>query len=296
MAVEVVHQIYTKIFMIMILIAFTNRVKALIRDIEFSEGHSIKSSATNIPIFTIPSLTKSGTDFGNSIMNVGPTQSREDLIFEQFKIGNIPDFMRNAISITTTAGNDTITYWVLPDVLCVGTNKDYLRTSMSPLTAKKIADLYSCVLPTRKMAFQIWQAATVKLNPSPNGPPYDATMLSTERMVFHNKKIQDALTNQIPGELVSGHKKDVVISAGLLSYPKNVAIVGWWYPSGQMIQPLNYVSHDHHYKDYSHGIRLINRMVTINGQWHDIYDVLRSKTLSILISDEGSFDATQIYV
>jgi hypothetical protein len=75
----------------------------------------------------------------------------------------------------------------------------------------------------------------------------------------------------------------------------NPAIVGWWYPSGQMIQPLNYVSHDHFYKDYSHGIRLINRMVTINGQWYDIYDVLRDKTYATLISDEEPFDATQMY-
>ncbi|CAF4274669.1 unnamed protein product, partial [Adineta steineri] len=69
----------------------------------------------------------------------------------------------------------------------------------------------------------------------------------------------------------------------------------WWYPSGQMIQPLNYASHDRFYKDYSHGIRLINRMVTINGQWYDLYDVLQHKTFASLISDEGPFNATQMY-
>lgn len=277
-----------------------NSAKVLAQPINFSNGISMKSTFSNTstidaPIFTIPSRTITGTEFGKSIMNVGPTQAREDLIFEQYSVGNIPDFMRRAVSITTNLHNDTITYWVLPDVLSVGTDIDYLRTPISPLTAKKIADLYGCVLPTRKMAYQIWQAATVKLNPSPNGPPYDATMLSTERMIYHNKKIQDALGNKVPGEIVSGHKKDVVISAGLLAYPKNVAIVGWWYPTGQMIQPLNYVSHDRHYKDYSHGIRLINRMVKLNGEWFDIYDVLRNKTLSVLISDEGPFDATQMY-
>ncbi|CAF2582603.1 unnamed protein product [Rotaria sp. Silwood2] len=228
-------------------------------------------------------------------MNVGPTQTREDLIFAQFLAGNVPEFMRNAISVTVTAGNDTLIYWVLPDVLSVGTNTDYLRTPLNPLTARKVADLFACVLPTRKMAHQIWQAATVKLSPSPNGAPYDATMMSTDRMIFHNKKIQTALANKVPGELVAGHKKDVVISAGLLTHPKNVAIVGWWYPSGQIIQPLNYVSHDHYYKDYSHGIRLVNRIVALNGQWYDIYDVLRNTALATLISDEGPFDGTQMY-
>ena len=251
---------------------------------------------TNAPAFSIPSLRMNGTAFGKSILNVAPTQTREDLIFAQFQAGNVPEFMRTSIAVQVSAGNDSLTYWVLPDVLCVGTNADYLRTSLSPLTAKKVADLYGGVLPTRKMAHQIWQAASVKLTPSPNGAPYDATMMSTERMIFHNTKIQAALAGRALGELVSGHKKDVVISAGLLTNPKNVAIVGWWYPSGQMIQPLNYVSHDRNYKDYSHGIRLIHRQMTINGQWYDIYDVLRNKTLASLISDEGAFDANQMYV
>jgi hypothetical protein len=247
------------------------------------------------PVFTIPLRSMNGTAFGNSIMNVGPNQTREDLIFAQYQVGNVPDFMRNAISVTVTSGNNTLIYWVLPDVLSVGIDTDYLRTSINPFTARKIADLFGCILPTSKMAYQIWQAATVKLEPSPNGPPYDVTMQSTERMVFHNKKIQTALGKRIPGELITGHKKDVVISIGLLTHPNNVAIVGWWYPSGQMIQPLNYVSHDRYYKDYSHGIRLVNRMVTINGQWYDVYDVLRNETLAPFISDEGAFDATHMY-
>ncbi|CAF5063335.1 unnamed protein product, partial [Rotaria sp. Silwood1] len=60
-------------------------------------------------------------------------------------------------------------------------------------------------------------------------------------------------------------------------------------------QPLNCLSHDRYYKDYSHGIRLINRIVSVNGQWYDIYEVLRNNTLGNLISDEGPFDATQMY-
>ncbi len=293
-------QAYIIVFTMVVMITFSDPVKCLAQEIDFSNGTPIQLSSSNIlptdaPVFTIPLRTMNGTDFGNSIMNVGPNQTREDLIFAQYQAGNVPDFMRHAISVTVTAGNNTLTYWVLPDVLSVGIDTDYLRTPINPLTAKKVADLYGCILPTRKMAYQIWQAATVKLDPSPNGPPYDVTMQSTERMVFHNKKIQTALGDKIPGELVTGHKKDVVISVGLLTHPNNLAIVGWWYPSGQMIQPLNYVSHDRYYKDYSHGIRLINRMVTINGQWYDAYDILRNETLATLISDEGPFDATQMY-
>jgi len=213
--------------MLTILVAITlaDPGKNLFKTSDLALAHS-----SNAPVFTIPTRTISGTAFGNSIMNVGPTEVREDLTFAQYLAGNIPDFMRNPIPITVIAGSDTLTYWVLPDVLSVGTDADYLRTSLNPLTAKKVADLYGCVLPTKKMAYQIWQAATVKLNPNTNGAPYDATMMSTERMIFHNGKIQAALTNKVPGELVTGHKKDVVISTGLFT-SKNVAIVGWWYPS-----------------------------------------------------------------
>ncbi|UJR11304.1 hypothetical protein I4U23_015485 [Adineta vaga] len=282
-------------FTIVLVMLSSNCIESLAHDTGFEASASSNISATDMPIFTIPSSTITGTAFGNSIMNIGPNQMREDLILAQFQAGNIPDFMRTPIPISVKAGNDTLVYWVLPDVLCVGTNTDYLRTPLNPLTARKVADLFSAVLPTKKMAYQIWQAATVKLTPSPNGPPYDSSMMSTERMVFHNTKIQTALGNKTPGELVSGQKKDVVITTGLLTYPQNVAIVGWWYPSGQMIQPLNYKSHDRFYKDYSHGIRLVNRMVTINGQWYDIYDILRNPALASFISDEGPFDATQMY-
>lgn len=263
----------------------------------FGQSHTIEKNdgQVNTPIFTIPSRGMTGTEFGNSIMSIGLNQTREDLIFAQFKAGNVPDFMRKAMPITVAMGNNSLTYWTLPDVLCVGTDADYLRTSINPLTARKVADLFNAILPTRKMAYQIWQAATIKLTPSPNGPPYDATMLSTERMIFHNTKIQTALGNRTPGELITGHKKDIVLSAGLATYPKNVAIVGWWYPSGQMIQPLNYVSHDRFYTDYSHGTRLIHRQMIINGQWYEAYDVLRTKLLADLISDEGTFDASQMY-
>lgn len=288
---------YTLMLTIMIVIIFSELGRVSTHDSKFNDNEKLKLVSTDAPIFTIPvrSINISGTDFGNSIMDMGPNQTREDLIFAQYLAGNIPEFMRNPISVKVTEGNNTLIYWVLPDVLCVGTNADYLRTSLNPLTAKKIANIFSGVLPTRKMAYQIWQTSTVKLTPSPNGPPYDATMMSTERMVFHNKKIQIALGDKIPGELVNGHKKDIVVSVGLFTHPNNVAIVGWWYPSGEMIQPLNYVSHDHYYKDYSHGIRIINRMVTVNGALYDIFDVLRNEALAPLISDEGSFDATQMY-
>lgn len=247
---------------------------------------------------TIPALNLlpvTGTDFGNSIMSVPPNQHREDLILDQFKAGNVPDFMRVGVEVTVTENNNTLTYLVLPDVLCVGTDQDYLRTPLNPLTAREVADLFSCVLPTRKIANQIWKAATVKLSPNPNGPPYDATMQSTAKMVSHNAKVQASLAGKTPGELVTGHKKDVVLTKTLQQHPGNVAIYGWFYTNGKPIQDLNPKDHDKLYKDYSHGIRMVSRSMVLNGNAVDFYDILKDASLCSLISDEGNFDATNMY-
>lgn len=248
-------------------------------------------------MFTIPDRPADalgGSEFCNSIMNVGPTQAREDAIFAEYQKGNVPDFVRNPFEVSVTLGTNVLKYLVLPDVLCVGTDSDFVRTPLGPLTAQKVADLYGCILPTKRMADQIWKSADLKLNPDPNGPPYDQTMQTTNRFVFHNDKVQKQLNGR-PFTLLSGHKKDVVICKHLTLDASRVAIYGWFFQSGSPIQGLNPSSHDKYYKDYSHGIRMINRNVTINDNAVDIYDVLKDPNLAALISDEGAFDASKIY-
>ena len=247
---------------------------------------------------TIPSLntSMSGTDFGNSILNVPPNQYRDDLICAQYQNGNIPDFMRNPIEITTTSGNNTLTYVVLPDVLCVGSNEDYLRTPLLAATGRKVADLFHCVLPTRKMANQIWKSATIKLNPAPNGPPYDQTMENTDKFIHHNERIQTSLVGKNLGELITGHKKDVVFAKHITADPSRIAIYGWFYTTGLPIQNLNATSHDKLWHDYSQCFRMVSRTMFLNGNEMDFYDVLRSGSLSSLISDEGNYDASKMYL
>src|SRR5271165_126229 len=132
------------------------------------------------PVFTAPTCsivipprlgTYSGSEFGTSILHMPPNQSREDAIYSQYQEGNVPDFMRNPVMITVNSNGHQLIYWVLPEVLCVGTSSDYLRTPLNPITAMKVGALFNCVLPTRKMAMQIWAGANTKLTPIPNGPP-----------------------------------------------------------------------------------------------------------------------------
>ena len=215
--------------------------------------------------------------------------AREQNILGEFEHGNIPDFLRNFVPVTVTSAVGTITYLVTSDVLCLGSNEDYVRMPMTPLTAQAIANQYDCTLPTRKIANDIWAAAPNKLTPLPWGPPFDGDMLKTYRIGVHNSRIQAQLNGMNAQALITGHKKDVVLTNKLAPNNPNqrVAIYGWIQPSGQPIQGLNPVSHEVTYADYSHGIRLIANDVMINNQAGRITDVFSDPTLCSLISDEG---------
>lgn len=238
---------------------------------------------------------KSGTEFSASIIKMAPDTARENVIYNEFKSGNIPNFMRNFVELKFIVGEGTVKYFVSPDYLSIGSDSDFIRTPLNPLTAQKIAQEYGCTLPTRKMVNQIWKAASVKIEPIPNGPPYDAYMQSVDAYTKHNAKIETKRIGQELGKLVAGHKKDVVISKTLLKYPNNVAIYGWFYNSGKVIQDLNPVDHDKFYKDYSHGIRLVYRKIYINDIEYDLFDVLSDPKLCSTISDEGVYNASSMY-
>lgn len=238
---------------------------------------------------------KSGSAFAASILSMGPDKIREAAIVAEIKAGNIPDFMRHFVEMQITVGANTIVYLVSPDYLSIGENADFIRMPIDPITAQKIAKDHGCTLPTRKMVNQIWKAATVKIEPQPNGAPYDLSMQNVPAFIKNNNKIEAVRAGQALGKLVAGHKKDVIISETLLTFTNNVAIYGWFYANGKVIQNLNPKDHDDSYKDYSHGIRLVSRNVLVNGVHYDLFDILKDPTLCNLISDEGNYDASNLY-
>ncbi len=245
--------------------------------------------------FSIPEREEgclSGSEFTKSILNING-QTRENLIFEECRKGNIPNFMRQPSEIQVASNGNILNYYVSPDVLCIGTDDDFVRVPLNPLTAQKICDLLGTALITRKISNQIWKAADIKLTPIPGGPPYDASMEATKKFWDHNIKIEQQRNSRFG--LISGHKKDVIYSSQLFSHPNAVVIYGWFQNNGKPIQDLNPTSHNNKYCDYSHGIRLISRIVKINGELKDYYDILNDKNLSVLISDEGPYDAKRFY-
>lgn len=223
----------------------------------------------------------------NNLNLVGPV--REANILAEFQHGNLPDFLRTFTPITVQGNGNTITYLAMPDVLAIGSNDDYVRMPMNPHTAQTIADQYDCTLITTKMADTIWHNATNKVEPKPWGPPYDEDMSKTYRLPIHNATINAQLTGMNPFAMLTGHKKDVVLTnkLGVVNPNKKVAIYGWFSLNGQPIQGLNSFSHADTYEDYSHGIRLVANDCMVNGQPARMQDVFSDTNLSALVSNEG---------
>jgi hypothetical protein len=218
-----------------------------------------------------------GKAFAESIADL-PAKAREAAIVQEVLRGNIPDFLRKFHTIHV----DRCAFDVMPDYLAVGSDDDYVRMPMTPASAAVIADAFCCSLPTRKMVNEIYKQADVKLEPRPLTEQRE----DVRTFVEHNQIIQEQLAGKKLGLLVAGDKKDVVLSNRLKERPHKVGIYGWHKLDGRPIQEL-YVGHAERYVDYSHGIRLVKRQVTVDGQPRDIGDVLKDPELSKLLSDEG---------
>jgi hypothetical protein len=238
-----------------------------------------------------------------TILPVPPDPRREDLIYAQIAAGNVPNWMRKMALIATNAvikgTNHTVSYYVTPDYMCIGADNDYFLEPMTPLFAQRVANLLDCSLPTRKMVKDIWAQAEVKLTPSPIPP--SASMITVPVFYQHSSTVwkqREASLDAHPlGSLVAGDKKDVVISALLLTNFHTthtpVVIYGWQQTNGTPIQPL-YNGHAQTWADYSHGIRLVQQAITVDGAPTTVSAVLTNPALAALLSDETNFPGNVI--
>jgi len=233
------------------------------------------------------------TEFVTSVTGLDRTK-REIAALDALLSGHVPSHMRTFVDVTiafsdVNAVGHTLTINVLPDYLSIGNDADLLRMPLSPLGAQKVCDAWGCVLPTTKLVTIIWNAASTKIVPQPWGPPYDASMMSTSRIVAHNVRVEGTLKKMNVTDrtkLTAGHKKDVVITKKLVTKPKQVAIFGWHKADGKPIQPL-YLGHENTYLDYSHGIRLISRSCVLDGQADDLTRIMQDSVLFTGVSSEG---------
>lgn len=250
---------------------------------------------------TRPGNALSGSQFMSQLGNSDST-NRDELLAQEVLRGNIPNFIKSMVPITITEGNNTLVYYVTPDYLCIGDDQDYVRVPLGAPAAQRIADAFGCMLPTAKMSNQIWKAAKAKIAPKPmsgitstiSGKKYSpqeflkSKMTDTDSFIEHNRMIQEQLSQHKPGELVAGHKKDVVLSNQLADNPGRVAIHGLHKLDGKAIQGGSWAHHVN-YRDYSHGIRLVDKSAQLNGKPVDLAkDILQNPQYASLVSDEGA--------
>jgi hypothetical protein len=218
-------------------------------------------------------------------------QEREQAILDQVLQGNLPEFLRSLKPVVLQRefhdGSVIIaTVFVMPDYLAIGSDDDFLRVPMNLHTATAIASQFGFMLPTPKIVDAIYDQSAYNVKPQPMLP--GPQMRSTFYYRAHDQKIKEQclLSGIPPGELLSGHKKDVVITNRLDQKKDKIAIYGWHQCAGAPIQPLSTV-HGSCYADYSHGIRLVSDAVWVEGKFQSIYEVLEDPKLARVLSTEG---------
>jgi hypothetical protein len=215
---------------------------------------------------------------------------RELAIAAELAAGHVPAFLRRTVALQVEARDERgaphrAVVRVMPDVLAIGRDADFVRMPMTPLTAQAYCDAAGFALPTRKLVEETWRQARRKLWPQPLVEERE----SPRTFLRHHQIIEEQLRGTPRGALVAGHKKDLVVSNRLREQPRRVAIFGWFKPTGEPIQPLSIV-HGESYVDYSHGARPLLRRIEVDGAQRDYYELLRDPLLHVLLSDEGPID------
>jgi hypothetical protein len=236
-----------------------------------------------------PANAETGSAFLDRATGLGRA-GFDEAVFAAVSAGNVPGFQRRLlpISVSDERGR-TAELHVLCDYLAVGSDEDFIRMPMTSAAAQRIADLTETMLPTPKLVDDIYRQAEAKLPPSYiDGGPTDDEIAD---FLFHHEKLEkNRKSRGYPlGVLTAGDKKDIVLCGRMRERPERVAIYGWHKNEGDVIQPLS-TTHSCRYADYSHGVRLVDRRVVVDGELHQLEDVLRDAELASLVSDEGPLD------
>jgi len=214
---------------------------------------------------------------------------RDRAVVAELERGNIPSFLAHLTPVTLPANASegqavAATIWVTPDYLAIGSDDDFLYVPLTYYSATTIADRFGSVLPTARMVDAIYEQAAHRLRPAPL--PAGPLMCSNLYLLRHQQRIAEQRSGLPLGELVSGHKKDLVLSNRLRQLPGRVAIYGWHRAPRDPIQPLSTV-HGARYVDYSHGVRLVSATVVVDGRPRSIYDALQDSQVAPILSREG---------
>jgi hypothetical protein len=157
-------------------------------------------------------------------------------------------------------------------------DEDGMYLPMDAHEAEAYVKARNTILPRSAMVTAIWHAADIKLKPYPLSDkntgepnfyrPGPQGMTAPRWFKVHDDivKLQLDKAGAKPGDLIAGHKKDIIQGRRR----GRVAIFGWHRLNGDPIQPVSNI-HAASYKDYSHGTREVFPMwKNQDGEWANL--------------------------
>lgn len=244
--------------------------------------------ADSLRVDQLPSAARSlpGSELAEQLRGL-PEDQRKQRFERALLAGHVPERLRHFRPVVLRHPDlpeHRAVVWVSPDYLAVGTDEDFLRVPLGLPAAARVAEAWGMWLPTPRLVDAIYDQAELRVRPDPL-PPTSA-MRSVPYLLRHHALIAAQAGPRISGELIAGHKKDVVLSTRLQRRPDRVAIYGWHRQPDAPIQPLS-LWHGARYADYSHGLRLVYPTAWVDGVPMPLEELLRHPELAPLISDEG---------
>jgi hypothetical protein len=222
-----------------------------------------------------------------------PILKREEAVLDALQRGYFPDFMRKMKRVTIREGGHTLMFWVMPDYVAIGNNEDAVLMPLSFVSARKLANSWSFLLPTPKMVDAIFHQAECVMWPRIFRPATE--MMSVAWLEAHNDLIRSQRFLEWDfTRLAAGHKKDIVLTPRLKQQGKKIAIYGWQnIRNGENIQPLS-TWHGERYVDYSHGLRLVGAWGILDDKLISLREIMMDPYLSMLVSREGPVPVPQL--
>jgi hypothetical protein len=265
----------------------------------------------------------------DAVKGIGPPadwNTREDAMVAELLAGNMPGVLLRwvEIELSVSTGGRTIegAVKVLPDYLAIGDDDGYVYAPLDAVSAQKVADAFDCVLPTARICHAIYKQCDArhrlgalardyyKKDSERTIAPRRWAQDSTSSYVEHSEAIRAKMADAKikPGELVAGHKKDVVIAQRLHTDSNKIAFHGFYdaqgyphepcheskKPLGQCVVDVPVLAHSRRFSDYSQGVRLVHPTMVVDGQNRAVTDVLADKELAMLISSEGVVNPPRI--
>lgn len=201
-----------------------------------------------------------------------------------------------AILTAISAGRLDPPTWVRVTMgrVALDVSADYLtiegeHVPMSAPVAQAAVGALDALLPTPAIVDAIERAATIIPLPvwSPPAGQDRAAQITSPVLALCEERTRRAFEDRRiePGQLVAGHRKDVVLAPFMPD--GRVVIYGARWTDGRRLQPVFPVSpgtgHEAGYADYSHGIRAVRDACLLDGEPTTLTAILQTPELALLV-------------